>query len=110
MHSILSRKTAAVMVACALIGCGTLPASAAMRKIERRVAPVYPELARRMHIGGTVRVAATVAADGSVTQAKAVSGNKLLESAAEDAVRKWKFVSSSGPSTENIDIDFEEND
>jgi TonB family protein len=110
MHSILLRKTSTVVAACALAICCALPAAAAGRKVERRVSPVYPELAKRMHIGGTVRVSTTIAADGKVTQAKAVSGNKLLESAAENAIRQWRFEPGTGPSTENIDIDFVEND
>ncbi|HTV04013.1 MAG TPA: energy transducer TonB [Acidobacteriaceae bacterium] len=109
MRFISSRKTAALVAALALAVCA-LPAAAAGRKIERRVPPVYPELAKRMHIGGTVRVAATIAADGTVTQAKAISGNKLLESAAENAIRQWKFAPGDGTSTENINVDFEVND
>jgi len=110
MHVVPSRKTPAALMAFALaVGCA-MPAAAAARKIERRVAPVYPELARRMHIGGTVRVAATIAANGSVTKAKAIHGNKLLEPAAESAIRRWKFAPGHGPSTENIDIDFVENE
>jgi TonB family protein len=103
-------KTSAALLAFAVLACTALPAFAADRKVERRVQPIYPELAKRMHIGGTVRVAATVSADGSVTEAKAVSGNKMLAPAAEDAIRKWKFVPGDAVSTESIDIDFEAND
>lgn len=103
-------KTHAAFLAFAVIACTALPSCAADRKVQRRVQPVYPELARRMHIGGTVHVTATVAADGSVTEARTVSGNKLLAPAAEDAIRKWKFVPGEGPSTETINIDFEAND
>jgi TonB family protein len=92
------------------MGCAALPSAAADRKVERRVQPVYPELAKRMHIGGTVRVEAAVAADGSVTEAKIVSGNKILAPAAEDAIRKWKFAPEAVASTENVAIEFELND
>jgi len=109
MHFI-PRKISTAAAALALAACCALPVAAAERKVERRVAPVYPELAKRMHIGGTVRVSTTIAADGKVTQAKAVSGNKLLEAAAEDAIRQWRFEPDAGSSTENIDIDFVEND
>ena len=78
------------------------------RKIERRVQPIYPELAKWMHIGGVVQVAATIAADGTVTEAKSVSGNKMLAPTAEEAIKKWKFAPSDAPSVENID--FEVND
>jgi TonB family protein len=109
MNFFLSRKIS-IVLAFAMIAGITLPACASDRKVQRRVQPVYPELAKRMHIGGTVRVAATVAADGSVTQAKTISGNKMLAPAAEDAIKKWKFAPGDSPSTENIDIDFEVND
>lgn len=110
MHPLHSRRAYAAIIVFALIACVALPATAAARRIERRVPPIYPELAKRMHIGGTVRIAATIAADGTVMRAKAVSGNKLLEPAAETAIRKWKFSPGDGPSTENIDINFVEND
>jgi len=101
------KAAAAALLVFAVIACTALPSAAADRKVERRVQPVYPELAKRMRVGGTVRVAATIAADGSVTEAKAVSGNKMLQPAAEDAIRKWKFAPDAAQSTENIDIDFE---
>src|SRR5271154_3378737 len=75
----------------------TLPLHAAdehasERSIKMRVAPTYPELAKRMHVSGVVRISATVAPDGSVTATKTMSGNHMLATAAEDAVHKWKFA------------------
>jgi TonB family protein len=96
-----------VVLALAVLACITLPCFAADRKVQRRIQPVYPELAKRMRIGGTVRVEVTVAADGSVTEAKTISGNKMLAPAAEDAIRKWKFESEAASSTESININFE---
>jgi TonB family protein len=86
-----------------------LPGHAEERHIEKRVAPVYPEIAKRMRIGGVVHVEATVAADGSVTAAKATSGNKMLSGAAEEAVKHWKFVPGDAQSTVGVDINFEAN-
>lgn len=94
------------MISFVLICCAALTASAAPRKIERRVPPVYPELAKRMHIGGTVRISTTISTDGTVTQTKVISGNKLFAHAAESAVLKWKFAPGDAPSIENIDVDF----
>jgi TonB family protein len=85
------------------------PGHAEERRVEKRVPPVYPEIAKRMRIAGVVHVEATVAADGSVTAAKATSGNKMLSGAAEDAVKRWKFVPGEGQSTVGIDINFEAN-
>lgn len=94
---------AAVLLALAT----TLPLHASdERAVKQRVAPAYPELAKRMHVSGLVRIAATVAPDGSVTATKAVSGNHILSSAAEDAVHKWKFVPGPDQSTVEVEINF----
>lgn len=76
------------------------------RVVKQRIPPVYPELARRMHIGGVVRIEATVAPDGSVSATKTLSGNHMLSGAAEDAVHKWKFVPASEQSTVEVAVDF----
>ena len=86
-----------------------LPGHADDRHVEKRVPPVYPEIAKRMRIGGVVHVEATVAANGNVTAAKATSGNKMLSGAAEDAVKHWKFVPGDSQSTVGVDINFEVN-
>jgi TonB family protein len=76
------------------------------RAIKSRVAPAYPELAKRMRIAGVVKLEATVDADGKVTAVKTVSGSKALSQAAEDAVSKWKYASGSGASTEDVEVTF----
>ena len=78
-----------IALACFLFA---LPGHADERRVEKRVPPVYPEIAKRMRIAGIVHVEATVAADGSVTTVKATTGNKMLSPAAEDAVKRWKYV------------------
>src|SRR5438477_176396 len=40
--------------------------SSESRKIVRKIHPRYPEIARRMNLGGTVKVIAVVAPDGKV--------------------------------------------
>jgi len=90
-----------------LLACLSLPLKAEDRKVLKRVQPVYPELAKRMHVGGVVRISATVAPDGTVSEVKTISGSKLLSVAAEDAVKKWKFVAGEKQSTVDIDINFE---
>jgi TonB family protein len=84
-----------------------LPARAAdERTVKSRVAPVYPEIAKRMRIEGEVRLSVTVDPDGKVTDVKPISGNHMLSTAAEDAVRKWKFETSSGDSTVDVSLTF----
>lgn len=93
--------------ALALILAVVLPATAAgERAIKTRVVPVYPEIAKRMRIGGTVNIQATVDAEGTVKDVKTVSGNHMLAVAAEDAVRHWKFAPGSGDTIVNLEVNF----
>ena len=77
------------------------------RAVKSRVAPVYPEVARRMKIGGVVKLEVTVDADGKVVDVKPVSGNQMLSTAAQEAVKKWKFVAGDGQSTVQIAVNFD---
>ena len=77
------------------------------RKVVSRVAPVYPDLAKRMHITGVVKLRTTVAPNGSVTAVEPLGGNPVLIKAAQDAVRNWKFVLSSDQSREVIEVRFD---
>jgi TonB family protein len=93
--------------ALALILAMVMPVRAAEeRAVKSRVAPVYPEIAKRMRVGGEVVLEATVNAQGKVTDVKAVSGNHILVMAAEDAVRQWKFEPASGDSNVDVAISF----
>jgi TonB family protein len=76
------------------------------RAVKSKVPPVYPELAKRMKITGVVKVEATVDAEGKVTDVKTLNGSHTLAPAAEDAVRKWRFVPGPGTSTVDVDINF----
>jgi len=88
-----------------------LPArSADERAVKLRAAPVYPEIARRMKIGGAVRIEATADAQGKVTDVKTVSGNHMLTVATEDAVRQWRFAPASGDTTVSVEVNFSHQD
>lgn len=76
------------------------------RAVKSRVAPVYPEIAKRMRISGEVRLEATVDAQGKVRDVKPVSGNHMLELAAEDAVRQWKFAPGDGDAVVTVSVNF----
>src|SRR5262249_22006122 len=54
------------------------------RKIKSQVNPVYPDLARKMHIAGVVKIQVTIAKDGSVKATKVVGGPPLLIDASVD--------------------------
>jgi TonB family protein len=95
------------VAALALLFAMALPVRAADdRPVKQRVAPIYPEIAKRMHVGGEVKLLATVDASGKVIEVKTLSGNHMLSMAAEDAVRKWKFESGSGESRVDVAVNF----
>lgn len=95
-------RVAAIGLAVAL----AMPAIAAdSRAIKVRLAPAYPEIAKRMRISGVVRLAVTVDAEGKVIDVKPLSGNTLLSTAAAEAVRKWRFEAGS-ESTEEVALNF----
>jgi len=56
-----------------------------------KVAPQYPALAQRQHLGGAVTLNAEVREDGRIGAVKVVSGPMLLRQAAIDAVKQWKY-------------------
>ena len=60
-------------------------------KLLRRVMPIYPALAKAARIQGTVRMAATIARDGSIQELQILEGHALLRGAAIDAVRQWLY-------------------
>ncbi len=55
------------------------------------VLPVYPVIARAARVQGTVRIEATIAKDGSVRDAHIIDSVKMLDAAALDAVRQWRY-------------------
>jgi protein TonB len=57
----------------------------------KRVEPVYPPLAKQMHVQGAVELLANIGKDGSITKVKLLSGDSALSGAAIDAVKKWKY-------------------
>ena len=77
------------------------------RKVILRVPPGYPDLARKMHMHGTVRIEAVVRANGTVKSTRVLGGNPVLADAAVDAVAKWKFESTQNETTEVVPLLFE---
>jgi TonB family protein len=80
------------------------------RKPKTKVAPTYPELARRMNITGTVKVLVVVSASGALKDTKVVGGNPLLVNAAMDALKKWKFEPADSESSGTVEFKFQPQD
>ncbi len=60
-------------------------------RIINRIQPIYPPLARQTRISGTVRLHAIIGKDGTIQQLEVLSGHPLLQQAALDAVRQWRY-------------------
>jgi len=78
-----------------------------VRRAKSKVAPNYPELARKMNITGTVKVEVVVAPNGTVKEARVVGGHPVLAAAALDAAKKWRFEPAGSESSGIIDFKFE---
>lgn len=78
----------------------------AKRKVKTRVAPTYPDLARRMNVSGKVKIEVTVAPDGHVRASRVIGGHPLLVQACQDAVKEWKFVPGPDETTQVVEFDF----
>src|SRR5579864_1521597 len=75
------------------------------RRVVRKVAPEYPLAARRIGLGGTVKVVAVVATDGSVKKVEPVGGSPILMQAAQTAITQWKYAPGA-ESQENVELHF----
>lgn len=60
-------------------------------KIVKLVPPVYPPLAQKARVSGTVILEATLTVDGTVEEIRVISGHPLLVNAAIDCVKQWKY-------------------
>ena len=77
------------------------------RKVKTRVQPVYPDIARRMGLAGSVRLQVVIAPNGTVKDTKVIGGHPILVNAVLDAVKKWKFEVGSADSTGILEFKFE---
>lgn len=56
------------------------------------VPPIYPAMAQAARVSGVVILEALIAEDGSVREVKVLRSKPLLDEAAIEAVRQWRFT------------------
>jgi len=62
-------------------------------RVLRRVEPLYPDLARRNHVRGLVKMNALISVSGDVVDVEVLEGlPDGLSEAAVQSVRQWKFA------------------
>lgn len=104
----LKKLVSAGLVALALATVISTPVRAEdERKVKSRVAPVYPDLAKRMNVTGSVKLQVVVLPNGTVKSAKIIGGHPLLVDPAMDAVKKWKFEPASEETTNVVEFKFD---
>jgi protein TonB len=59
--------------------------------IITKTTPVYPPIARAAHQGGTVVLHAIISKAGTIESLTVISGPAMLQGAALDAVKTWKY-------------------
>ena len=77
------------------------------RKLLSRVTPQYPEIARNMHLKGSVRAEAVVEPNGIVKTVEVKGGHPLLVRAAQSAISKWRWAPAAHETREPIEVKFD---
>ena len=95
------------ILAMTLILIGAAVAQPADRQVLKQQIPEYPALLKKMGIGGTVKLSALVAADGTVKMTKINGGNPMLGEIACMAVSKWKFAPAPQPTNVPVEMIFD---
>ena len=112
----MSKRTTAALLAALTLGLTITPVfvqaqqtqnEELARRAKSKVQPIYPELARKMAITGTVKIEVVVSPNGAVKDARVVGGHPVLANAALDAAKKWRFEPAAAESTGVIDFKFE---
>jgi TonB family protein len=109
MRSNWMHKVLAGAAFVSLLGSSALAQSSSdegKRKVKSKVAPVYPELAKRMNITGKVKIELIITPEGRVKSTRAIGGHPVLVQACLDAVKEWKFVAAPEESTQVVECDF----
>jgi TonB family protein len=76
------------------------------RRIVIRANPQYPDIARSMNLGGSVKAEALVEPNGVVKSVEVKGGHPILVRAAENAIYKWKWAPAAHETREAVEVRF----
>jgi periplasmic protein TonB len=68
-----------------------ISAGVAVGMLVQKTMPVYPPIAKAARVSGTVVLEATISKTGTIENLKVMSGPAMLQQAAIDAVRSWRY-------------------
>jgi TonB family protein len=97
-----------IIATVALLFCftGTTLFAQQTRKALSNPEPIYPELAKRMRLTGTVKATLVIGADGLIKDVQIHGGHPVLIDAVESAVKKWKYTPGSSETTAQLEFNF----
>jgi TonB family protein len=105
-------KRAVVLMGLLAMGLAVAPPSAVAqesvtaRTVTKRVAAVYPLMARERKLKGTVKLSLVVTPDGKVKSIGVIGGHPIFIVAASNAAKEWQFASAAKESNETLVFDF----
>jgi protein TonB len=68
-----------------------ISAGVAVGNLIQKTSPVYPPIAKAARVSGTVVLQATISKTGTIENLRVISGPAMLQQAALDAVRSWRY-------------------
>jgi TonB family protein len=87
------------------LGVGNLQAQDS-RKVLSNPAPTYPEVAKKLHLVGTVKVQVVIGADGKIKETSFVGGHPVLVNAVQETLKNWKYAPSSSETSTLLEFNF----
>ena len=87
-----------ISVGILLLSCGLAATGQEARRVIAKPAPIYPEIAKRMGLRGTVKIEILIAADGQVKNTTVI--------AALEALKKWKYEPGKTETTVSLQFEF----
>ncbi|HKV61340.1 MAG TPA: energy transducer TonB [Candidatus Acidoferrum sp.] len=95
----------ALLATALCLGVGNLQAQDG-RKALSNPAPTYPEVARKLHLAGTVKVQIVIGTDGKIKGTNFVGGHPVLVSAVEETLKNWKYAPNGTETSALLEFNF----
>jgi TonB family protein len=107
MQSFMRAVSRIILIAGGLLALTGSPVRAqASRKALSNPAPTYPDLARKMHLSGVVKVTLTVGTDGQIKNTEFQGGHPVLIDAVQVALKDWKYAPATSESKILVEFKF----
>ena len=100
--------TAAIFCAVALSLTTPRASAQESRKAIASPPPVYPEVARRLHLAGTVKVQVVIGTEGRIKEVKVIGGHPILVDAVQEALKNWKYAPANSETATLLQFNFHE--